>query len=155
MIQKLPQHKYLARLASSRALYRLLFRQAESVLPPPSAGLKGFEEVSCRLSQQELAKRLGCSRSVVGEDLRRLLLHRWITRKGRTHYDLGTRVGENYYLHADVAAMEATGQKHLISNLLLGLHLGRTKQWADKGDDASERGGVQRKWRGSKGGFEV
>lgn len=141
MRERIQTHAYLNGVASSKRLYTLLFWEAVGVLPPPDC-CPDFEPLKCCLSQQEMAKRLGLSRSTVREDLRRLVLHGWV-KGSKAEYGIGSRRGHDYYLHADVAALEVTGVPKLVSNAVLLLSSQTRKK-----EDADRVGrGINRKWR--------
>jgi len=112
---------YLARLATARPLYCLLYQEALGVLPPANAGACRSDPISCGLSLAELGKRLDLTRSVVGEEMRRLTAHGWVgARKGAQRL-LGHRKGADMALLADVAAEEATGEQGVVSRVVLAL----------------------------------
>ena len=110
---------YLARLATARPLYCLLYQEAIGVLAPPLAGTCRSDPIACGLSLAELGKRLGITRSVAGEEMRRLAAHGWIT--GKSPRLLGHRKGTESALLADVAAEEATGEQGVVSRIVLVL----------------------------------
>lgn len=87
------------------------------VLGPGTAGTCRSDPIACGLSLTELGKRLGISRSVVGEEMRRLVSHGWIT--GESPRLLGHRKGVEPILLADVAAEEATGEAGVVSRVVL------------------------------------
>ena len=108
---------YLARLATARPLYCLLFREAMGVLAP-AADTCRRDPIACGLALAELSKRLGHSRSVVGEEMRRLIAHGWI--KDERPRLLGHRLGDKPMLLADIKAEEATGERELVLRTVLG-----------------------------------
>ena len=108
---------YLARVATARPLYVLLFREAISVLPIPADTCRK-DQILCGLSLRELARRLDISPSVVGEEMRRLVAHGWVADL-RQRRALGFRVGHTLHLVADIAAEQATGDRDLVSRVVL------------------------------------
>ena len=114
---------YLTRLATARPPYCLLYQEAIGVLGPAKAGTCRTDPIACGLSLAELGKRLGLTRSVVSEELRRLVSHGWVTDE-RPRL-LGHRKGVEPILLADVAAEEATGEKTVVSRIVLGVDLAR------------------------------
>lgn len=112
---------YLARLATARPLYCLLYKEAMGVLGPAVAGTSRTDPIACGLSLAELAKRLGHTRSVVSEEMRRLVAHGWVTAESPRL--LGHRRGVEPVLLADVAAEEATGEVRVVSMNVLGVDI--------------------------------
>lgn len=109
---------YLARLATVRSLYCLLYQEAVDALPPPAEGSSRLDALMCGLSLVELGKRTEVSRSTVAEDMRRLVNHGWVHGKS-LNWGLGSRRGTELILHADIAAFETTGQRRVVSRLVL------------------------------------
>lgn len=107
---------YLARLATARPLYVLLFREAVGVLAPAADTCRN-DQLVCGLPLRELAKRLDVSPSIVSEEMRRLVNHGWVS--GGRKRSLGFRTGRALHLLADVAAQEATGEVGLVSRVVL------------------------------------
>lgn len=141
MNDRITASQYLAGVASSRSLYRLLYKEAVGVLPPPRDGQPRSEPIECRLPIRVLADKLDQGRSSVGEDLRRLISYQWVLRVGGAHYALGHRKGATPFLLADVAAEERTGQPELVSRRVLNLPQKRRKH------TMGQRRGMARRWR--------
>jgi len=110
---------YLARLTTARPLYCLLYKEAMGVLGPATAGTCRLDPIMCGLSVTELAKRLDSTRSVVGEEMRRLISHGWVS--GKSPRLLGHRRGTEPILLADVAAQTVTGEVGVVLRNVLGI----------------------------------
>jgi len=127
---------YLSHAASSRALYRTLIEDAISLLSPVPMGQ---EEVVSYLSIAKLAKRMEISQSTIQGDLRRLENMGWIS--GQRPRKLGHRDCGVFYLIADVAALQVTGENNLVT--LRVLH-GLIELVAKKEGPTTGRGGARR-----------
>lgn len=114
--------EYLNKLYSSRPLFKLLFDEAISVLPPLVPDDETLWDLASIRSQRDLAKLLGLSPSTVAIDLERLKNWGWLQLRGRSSRRLlGTRQGSQVYLMADSAAEVATGVSGLVSREILGV----------------------------------
>ena len=119
---KLSAQDYLAKLYGSRALFKLLYEEGMSVLPPlvPEDDSDKHWPIESTRSMRDLAKLLSVSPSTVGIDMRRLENYSWLQRKGSRRV-LGHRVRSRVHLMADVAAEAATGIKVIVSLDILGI----------------------------------
>ena len=111
---------YLDKLYSSRALFKALFEEAESILPPLAPGDEKRWRLESIRSQRDLGKLLGVSPSTVAIDLRRLENFGWLQTR-RNQRLLGVRQGSRLFLMADSAAEATTGVPGLISREVLGV----------------------------------
>jgi hypothetical protein len=127
---------YLARVVTARPLYCLLFKEAMGVLAP-SADTCRREPIVCGLSIAVLADRLGQSRSVVGEEMRRLVSHGWVMAGPSRMRLLGHRLGAKPMLLSDIKAEEACGERDVVSRFVLA--------WAP--DTATGTGGTARRYQ--------
>lgn len=109
---------YLAGLAGARALYAWLYRDAVAMLPPPVDGVTS--PLESRTPLREVGKSLGWSQGVVQKELARLVNFRWV-RDGAMPRFLGQRVGGVMHLMADLEAEQATGDKALVTRVVLQL----------------------------------
>lgn len=112
---------YLASSVLARPVYLTLWDAALSVLPPT---IEGDNNVECYYTARDLSKQLGTmTPSVVQNYLRWLVNWGWITnRKGSWRY-LGRRCAGTWFLLADLAAKNATGEERLVSREVLGVTL--------------------------------
>lgn len=130
---------YLSRLATARPLYCLLYREAIGVLPPPLAGACRSDPISCGLTLADLGAKLGLTRSVVGEEMRRLQAHGWVGARKGSQRLLGHRMGAEVALLADVAAEEATGEQGVVSRVVLALSATPAAEVKDAGRGLARR----------------
>jgi len=114
--------EYLNKLYSSRSLFKLLFEEAISVLPPLVPDDDTLWDLVSIRSQRDLSKKLDVSPSTVAIDLERLKNWGWIQLRGRSSRRmLGTRQGSQVFLMADSAAEVATGVSGLVAREVLGV----------------------------------
>ena len=114
--------EYLGKLYSSLPLYKLLFVEAISVIPPHTAVDVKLWALSSTRSQRDLAHLLSVSASTVAIDLRRLENYGWIQRRRRARERvLGGRKGAKLFLMADHAAEISTGVAGLVGREVLGV----------------------------------
>lgn len=134
---------YLANSVLARPIYHTLWDAALSVLPP---NIAGEDNVECYYTARDLSKQLGTmTPSVVQNNLRWLANWGWIAiRKGSWRY-LGRRCAGNWFLLADLAAMNATGETRLISREVLGITLEAPPVTA-----ATVKRRAAREWTGDK-----
>ena len=111
---------YLAKLYGSRALYRLLYEEGMSVLPPVTADDEKHWPIESTQAQVDLSRVLGVSASTVGIDLRRLENWGWLQRR-RGLRVLGYRFKARVRLMADTAAEASTGVRFLVSTEVIGI----------------------------------
>jgi DNA-binding transcriptional MocR family regulator len=112
---------YLGKLYTSRPLFKLLFEEAISVLPPLVPDDDKLWELESIRSQRDLSKLLSVSPSTVAIDLVRLENYGWLQRKRGSKRLLGARQGSRLFLRADQAAEAATGVPGLVSREVLGV----------------------------------
>lgn len=139
--------EYTRKAVNAAPIYRLLFEQAVSLLPPldPPEGVN----VECFFSAMDISAALNGVRTVsnVRNELTWLQNWGWIkTRKGTSRRFLGRRKDARvFYLMADLAAHAVTQEKRLISREVLGIHIEDAAEVTDK---AIARMGAGRKWTG-------
>lgn len=140
--------RYLASLAGARSVYLLMFEAACALLPPPSEG-KDFP-LECHKPIREMAETLELGTSTVREALVQLEYHGWISGR-RIPRRLGQRVGASYALLADLAAEEVTGERDVVSRLVLHLEPPEPAQTpARKPEPAQDGRGPNRAWDGDE-----
>lgn len=136
--------EYLGKLYTSRALYKLLFEEAISVLPPLAPDDEKLWKLESIRSQRDLGGMLGVSPSTVAIDLKLLENWGWLQKKRGSLRVLGTRQGSALYLIADSAAEAATGVPGLVSLEVLGV----TREVQDAKAEATEfTRGPAREWK--------
>jgi hypothetical protein len=108
---------YLAGVARGRAVFKLIYAEAISLLPPPvvSEGVLRLESVR---SLQSLATELNVAPSTVRGDLILLTNYGWL-RESEGRRFLGHRQGGTVFLLADDRAENVTSEKMLVSRLVL------------------------------------
>jgi len=134
--------EYVGRLASARALYRVMVREAIEALPPsPKEGT-----LLSHASVTALSRRIGVGTSAVRGDLWRLRSHGWISDHIAPRH-LGNVHGGEFFLRADMAAMAHTCEMNTVSRLVLVdvlptsalpgdiVELGPGRQWVDLGGE--------------------
>jgi len=109
--------EYLASLAACRALYRVIFKEAVGLLPPPERRHTGAL-VSHR-TVSSLAKEAGVAPSTASADLTRLVGYGWVTSIAAPR-EIGRYEGQSIYLRADIAAAHMTGQMDVVSKMVVG-----------------------------------
>lgn len=114
-MRKVRAGAYLASVAASRALYRLLLEDALSLLPTSPNGKP--ERVETFMSLAAIVRTLKVSRSTVQGDMRRLENYGWVVE--REPRLLGHREGSEVFLIADDAARDATGEALVVSRLVV------------------------------------
>ena len=107
---------YLASLVSCRALYREIFQEAVGLLAPVDVRATG-DLVSHR-SVYALARATNVGVTTVRGDLQRLLNYGWVDSIAAPR-KIGRYEGAKFYLIADVAASQITGEQGLISRIIL------------------------------------
>lgn len=108
--------QYLAGIASARGLYIWLYRDAVGMLPP--ADSEEDAALESRTALVGVAKELEMPPWRVGRELRRLVNYGWVRSRAMPRY-LGRRKAGVVYLLADVQAEDATGERCLVSRLVL------------------------------------
>ena len=136
---------YLDKLYSSRPLFKLLFEEAESVLPPLVPGDEKRWSLESIRSQRDLGKRLGVSPSTVAIDLRRLENFGWLQAR-RNRRLLGVREGSRVFLMADSAAEATTGVEGLVSREVLGVPQALQDAGAEAVHQPKAARGTMREW---------
>lgn len=111
---------YLAKIYGSRALFKLLYAEGMSVLPPLMPDDEKHWPIESTRSQRDLAVELGIGASTVGVDMRRLENWGWVQKK-RGRRLLGHRRQARVLLIADATAEAATGVPRLVSTEVLGI----------------------------------
>jgi DNA-binding transcriptional MocR family regulator len=137
---------YLARAASSRALYALLVADALALLPPADPRRTEPERLESMTAITELAKKLGVSRTTAQAELRRLENFGWL--EGARPRFLGHREGATLYLLADVKAQEETKETRLVSREVLRVVLETSDApGTAAAPEPAPSTGLARKWR--------
>lgn len=111
---------YLAKVTTSRALYRAMFQEAIGLLRPVSSVSGEPERLESFRAAGSFARELAVGTSTARGDLQRLLNFGWITLGAKpTPRLLGHREGIAIYLIADAQAHAATGADRLVSRVVL------------------------------------
>ena len=143
-MNRIKRSTYLSHVASARALFREMFKEAQEALAPIDLA-SGTEAIECFATHAKLAKTLGVSRSTVAKDLRLLENMKWV-RVGQSPRFLGQRCDGECFLLADEAAYNATQEERVVSRLVLYDLIEKKQRVEDKAQQPG-RGGARR-WRG-------
>lgn len=154
---KLKPEEYLKRAVNASPIFKILWEQAVMLLPPVDP--EGGSNVEVFFSASDLSDAMDGARTVsnLRNELTWLQNWGWIkTRKGTSRRYLGRRTPDGtFYLLADLAAKDATGEARLVSRVLLGIQrqdlpevtaeattrmrMGAARQWT--GDPNARSGG--------------
>ena len=139
--------EYLKRAVTAVPVYKVLWQQAVAILSPidPPKG----SNVECFFSATDLSEALDGARTVsnLRNELAWLQNWGWLkTRRGTSRRFLGRREsGQVFYLLADFAALQATGERRLVSREVLGIQL---PDLPEVTEGAVKRMGAARQWAG-------
>jgi hypothetical protein len=138
---------YLASIVAARPLYKLLYEDAASMIPPfdPDKPVTTVRLTS-QLPMTELGRKLNVSPAVVGVDLQRLVNFGWISHRIAPR-GLGSREGAKLYLMADVVALAATGVPNLVTREVLGLRVKVDPIAPTPTSSPQDSRGAKRRWK--------
>lgn len=143
--------RYLAGIVEARVLYRWLYEDAVAMLPPPVDGVA--LDLASHRTLRDAAESLGWPYATVRRCIAQLVTWGWVRDRAMPRY-LGRRDGPMAHLLGDLAAEQHTGQRDVVSRIVLGLNAAPVVEQvqgpAPNPTPGPERG-TRRKWEGMDG----